>query len=326
VSSNPPSTIHHPKSAFTLVELLVVITIIGILIALLLPAVQAAREAAWRMSCSSNFRQMGLALHNYHSVKGCFPPGCFDHTRPGWSTAPRYWSWGVYLLPYIEQQALYDMYNFNSPYDYYWDTAPAANNKRATRTFVAAFTCASDPQGVASANAAATYPAITDMAGVSDTDLAWPLVAPVYGLLFPRQVNGIFGANGCCRTDDVKDGLSNTLMVGEITGAGVPWTSPSGGTMNWWCFWAGVQNLCATQDGINGINTAVGGQWDTYWGQARTGFASYHPGGCNFAMADGSVTFISQNISQNILRALTTRDGKGKNIGGSDDVLISGPP
>ena len=96
-----------------------VITIIGILIALLLPAVQAAREAARRMQCSNNFKQVGLALHNYHSARGCFPPGNFETTTTH-PTAPGSFSWSVYLLPYVEQQAVYDLYTFGKyPPAYY---------------------------------------------------------------------------------------------------------------------------------------------------------------------------------------------------------------
>ena len=101
-------------------ELLVVITIIGILIALLLPAVQAAREAARRMQCINNFKQVGLALHNYHAVKGSFPPGNFETTTK-YPNAPGAFSWSVYLLPYVEQQAVYDLYTFGKyPPAYYW--------------------------------------------------------------------------------------------------------------------------------------------------------------------------------------------------------------
>ena len=95
------------RRAFTLVELLVVIAIIGILIALLLPAVQAAREAARRMQCSNNLRQLGLAMHNYHSSLNCFPPGFMVRGYLG-NTTPGGWAWGVFLMPYIEQSPLRD--------------------------------------------------------------------------------------------------------------------------------------------------------------------------------------------------------------------------
>ena len=94
------------KRAFTLVELLVVIAIIGILIALLLPAVQAAREAARRAQCSNNLRQLGLAMHNYHSTLNCFPPGFMALDHQGQVAGG--WAWGVFLMPYIEQSPLQD--------------------------------------------------------------------------------------------------------------------------------------------------------------------------------------------------------------------------
>jgi prepilin-type processing-associated H-X9-DG protein len=122
---------------------------------------------------------------------------------------------------------------------------------------------------------------------------------------FPNQVNGMFGKNGCCRPADIKDGTSSTLMVGEVTGAGK-------GT-HFGAHWIG-DNALATRDGINGPNTIQGGKWGgvdppTILGSFLMGFGSFHPGGCNFVLADGSVQFLSQNISQDVLRALTTRDG-----------------
>ena len=98
-------------------ELLVVITIIGILIALLLPAVQAAREAARRMQCSNNFKQVGLALHNYHSVKGCFPPGEY-YVYPTPSNGIFCFGWSAYILPYLEQEALYNNIDFGGQWGY----------------------------------------------------------------------------------------------------------------------------------------------------------------------------------------------------------------
>ena len=277
---NQKSEIGNQKSSgFTLVELLVVITIIGILIALLLPAVQAAREAARRMQCGNNFKQVGLALHNYHAAKGCFPPGMFQASS-SYPTAPGYFGWSVYLLPCVEQQAVYDMFTFGQyPPTYYFSPI---NNANASSTRISAYLCPTDP---AAGEIEPGCGALTDMCGVADSN---DQTIGTYTTIkeFPAYVNGIFGANGCCRLDDITDGTSNTLMVGEVTGAGV-------GT-NYGHFWSSA-NLLDTRDGINGPFTAVGGTYSTAWapplyGMYGTGFASWHPGGCNFALADGSVT------------------------------------
>ena len=161
-------------AGFTLVELLVVITIIGILIALLLPAVQAAREAARRMQCGNNFKQVGLALHNYHAAKACFPPGMFDPTSK--PNVPVYWSWSTYILPYIEQQALYDQFDFTNG-NHFFSTAA---NQLANATILSAYVCASDPASgelVASSSTSWLTPghsqneqsAPSNMCGVSDS-------------------------------------------------------------------------------------------------------------------------------------------------------------
>jgi prepilin-type N-terminal cleavage/methylation domain-containing protein/prepilin-type processing-associated H-X9-DG protein len=279
---------------FTLVELLVVITIIGILIALLLPAVQAAREAARRMQCANNFKQVGIGLHSYHSAKACFPPGLiFDN----------YCSWSLFLLPYMEQQAAYDRFRFDSGYGYY-----DPPNKVACRQVIPAYMCPTDPQTGQFINMGTDNTlddaAMTDMCAVVDSyawgpNRTWPA-------LFPAEVNGMFGGERCCTIADVKDGTSNTLMIGEVTGKGP-------GTHKGYC-WA-AWNFMDTRDGINGPLSVPGGNYQNY--DFRTsGFASWHPGGCHFALADGSVQFISQNVSSgerpagqtpSALHALTTR-------------------
>jgi prepilin-type N-terminal cleavage/methylation domain-containing protein/prepilin-type processing-associated H-X9-DG protein len=317
-----PIKTNHPKSAaFTLVELLVVITIIGILIALLLPAVQAAREAARRMQCGNNFKQVGLGLHGYHAVKGCFPTGMTN----------QYWGWTTFLLPYIERQGVYDLFDFNQGY---WTAAPC-RNREATRTWITAYLCPSDPQsqGAMPANGAAVSSGTpTELAGLSNMCGVSDSVDWTDGATFPRKFpepDGIFGGDQACTIADIKDGTSNTLAVGEVTGGGA-------GTKlgNFWTTW----NLNDTLEGINGPNTNPGGTYppDKYGpgsGVELAGFASFHPGGCNFALADGSTHFISQNIARNTLAALTTRNGPSKsNIDKystqvvSPEPLISGPP
>jgi prepilin-type N-terminal cleavage/methylation domain-containing protein len=134
------------KSGFTLVELLVVITIIGILIALLLPAVQAAREAARRMQCSNNFKQVGLALHNYHSVKGCFPAGDYYYVYSTPSSTSFCFGWSTYLLPYMEQEGLYNNIDFGGQWGYATSTLKSGqgmSNLAVSATIIPGYLCPS---------------------------------------------------------------------------------------------------------------------------------------------------------------------------------------
>ena len=329
--ANMKTNVKKIAHGFTLVELLVVITIIGILIALLLPAVQAAREAARRLQCANHFKQVGLALHNYHSAKGCFPVGVFNNTG---------FSWSAFILPYLEHETVFDMIDFNG--DYFGGSGATMNpTRQAGSTFIAEYLCPSDPHGkelvsVASAGSVGPDPredsARTNLVGVADSI---QYEHPVYWGYFDRYptVDGVFGgalvavsgAAGVtqpCRISDIKDGTSNTLMVGEVTGAGEGTYSSH--------VWPGG-NLLATIDGINGIHTVIGGTYPVVGGFYATGFASFHPGGCNFELADGSVHFISQNIAQAVLSALTTRNGPSprniKEFGvPPTEPIISGPP
>jgi prepilin-type processing-associated H-X9-DG protein len=315
LTTNLKSGIRNLKSAgFTRVELLVVITIIGSLIALLLPAVQAAREAARRLQCGNNFKQVGLALHNYHTVKGCFPVGMFDATTK--SGDPAWWGWSVYLLPYLEQQGVYDMIDFGATAAQGGYFA-AGKNQQSCAIPISAYLCPSDPQAgeLAWVNNGPYYhgpdpdddAALTDMCGVADS-AEWTVNG--YDPKGFPQVDGVFGAYEPCTIALIRDGTSNTLAVGEVTGKG---SGTRRGEL-----WV-TYNLLDTLDGINGLHTVPGGTYpDGYVGCYSSGFASFHPGGCNFVLADGSVHFLSQNMSSgpmpagqppSVLHALTTRAG-----------------
>jgi prepilin-type N-terminal cleavage/methylation domain-containing protein/prepilin-type processing-associated H-X9-DG protein len=318
----------NPKSSgFTLVELLVVITIIGILIALLLPAVQSAREAARRMQCAGNFKQAGIALHNYHSAIGCFPPGTLNwvHSCGASPSAPsggyEGWGWASFILPYIEQQALYDQFNFRGDTNNY--ASPGnPNNLIQAATRIATYICPSDPQnGELVAYTSNTYAghsgiadedvAVSNLAGVSDSVTCFCNGSTLKRL---GNADGVMANGESCDIARITDGTSNTLIIGEITGGptgshrGRPWLD---------------YNVFSTEDGINAISTLPGGATDFSW--VDSGFSSYHPGGCHFLLADGSVSFISQNVNQNLLAALTTRASKNS-VGAPDQVIVAGPP
>lgn len=309
------------QHGFTLVELLVVIAIIGVLIGLLLPAVQAARESARRMQCANNFKQIGIAMYNYENAYGLFPPGEVYKYK---SSSDYYLgpSWSGMLLRYMEQTATYDQYDFSlGSYGIY-----QGKNELVGKSRIAAYCCPSDPQdeliGIGSSvNSSRYFPDgivrwwKTNAAGIADTVSAWNPGSLLN--LGPNSNGDGMLARQPIRVAEVVDGTTNTFFVGEVTGGG------DGSKMGW--FWAETAYV-ATAFGINGAGTIPGeGVFN------RTGndsLSSYHPGGCHFLMVDGSVHFVSQNTGQAILMALTTRNGDGLRHYAvpPTEVLVSGPP
>jgi prepilin-type N-terminal cleavage/methylation domain-containing protein len=211
-------------SGFTLIELLVVIAIIAVLIALLLPAVQAAREAARRAQCTNNLKQIGLAMHNYHSAIGSFPPGgvaTYDTEQPGRIGVWGNWSSMAMMLPYIEQQPVYNACNFMAPNQGYDSGQNGRINSTGTRSTVSAFLCPSSPRlsGEWSTYYGEQYPNCNYFASIGSSlcqyggDPAGVAYQDGNGNAAP---NGMFQVSGKPFTvADVLDGTSNTIAFGE---------------------------------------------------------------------------------------------------------------
>jgi prepilin-type N-terminal cleavage/methylation domain-containing protein/prepilin-type processing-associated H-X9-DG protein len=313
---------------FTLSELLVVIAIIGILIALLLPAVQAAREAARRSQCQNNFKQSALALHNYHSARRAFPNGTrtsrFSPNGSSTSGEPDLISiygdrldgisWSVFILPYMEASEIYAM--FDSPDNW---------NSSAREVVISGYICPTDSSddelwGECFGNSKTGVASWHDLrrsnvAGVADSHQAM-----MNSYQATSIGNGILFNFSKISAAKIVDGTSKTLIIGEVTGGTGPDPNDSAATVHFSWHWLG-RNVADMSNGINGIGSVPGGRNhlsppDPIDGDNgnrhaelfnETAFSSYHSGGAVFAYADGHVEFVSENINQNTLYSLGTR-------------------
>jgi prepilin-type N-terminal cleavage/methylation domain-containing protein len=298
------------KLGFTVVEVLVVIAIIGVLIALLLPAVQAARESSRRTACQNNLRQIGLGILHFESANGKFPPG------KKWSGPPKdpksfTMAWSSFMLDYIEQGAIHDQINFKLSF-----TDPA--NLPATTQIVGIYLCPSTSQIEEHrtddghlTNLGSTPGeglGCIDYMGISgpDKDSKHPVTKIVYG----RQRGVLIGTKGIPRKDEliepppvtaasIIDGLSNTICVAECTGRGVRMRKDVIDTLHG--AWASGTNVSHTDGSINGKTPKA---W--YKEQIR----SDHPHGVHVLMCDGSVHFMSEDTSKTLIRSMASRDGQ----------------
>lgn len=271
-------------SGFTLVELLVVITIIGVLTALLLPAVQSAREAARRLECLNHLKQIGLAIHGYEGSHGVFPPA---YTRQ-----PQHFML-TYILPYADQRPVFDRYRF----DRNWN---ASENRLARETEIGLFRCPSAPGG---RRFTTDYTTCEDFGPAAQSALRAAGVAPRSNwenIFRPKRLPDYPNAQPC-RVADVTDGLSNTFMLfedggrpyeyrlGRATGrndvTGAPWADDEAE------IW--VHDVCGSTQTINCSN--------------NNEIYSFHPGGANFLFGDGSARFLSQTLAAETFVSLFTR-------------------
>jgi len=280
----------HRKSGFTLVELLVVIAIIGVLIALLLPAVQQAREAARRMQCNNHLKQLGLAFHNYHDTFGNFPPGWIDNDQNNESE----WGWSVMILPFMEQRALYDTLNPAEERLYTVLGSGTNNQLNALQQPLETYRCPSD-------TAPDTIP--YDESGTSrqfDSDTTpsnfdVPSSNYIANMGVCRRGRdskntGVAYGNSGLGFRDITDGSSNTLLLGERA-------YKIGQTYTWAATWIGTRNTDGSGTRGTFYNTGIVlFPININNNNGRYSFSSNHPGGANFARCDGSVSFLSETI------------------------------
>jgi prepilin-type N-terminal cleavage/methylation domain-containing protein/prepilin-type processing-associated H-X9-DG protein len=287
IGSDWRPTTRPARSAFTLVELLVVIAIIGILMALMLPAVQAARETARRMKCTNHLKQIGLAIHQYHNVHQAFPPGTIDEGVP----RRQEWGWPVFLLPYLEQRSLY---NELDPSRRRLTDVLLSSEMSLVKAPLSVFRCPSDR----------TPTLLTDTDQRRDLDGEAIVGDSFFGATsnyigvtgfweigVPPE-DGVLYANSAVSFAHIRDGASNTFAVGERDfrcGAGI---------------WAGVPS--ARGRGPKGADYVLGRISLRMNDEPNTGvpsccqaFSSPHPDGGNFALCDGSVQFVSETIEFN---------------------------
>jgi prepilin-type processing-associated H-X9-DG protein/prepilin-type N-terminal cleavage/methylation domain-containing protein len=296
------------RSAFTLIELLVVIGIIAVLIGLLLSAVQKVREAAARMRCQNNLKQIGLALHNYHDAAKCFPPGYLsNHDSAGNDTGPG-WGWAAFILPQMEQQNLSNGIQLNQNIE-----APANAGVRVQP--VGSYLCPSD--SVPTTWTATKYDSLGNPLGPI-CDVASASYVGVYGISEPGvDGEGIFFRNSTIRIADITDGTSQTTMVGERSFR--------------WCEATWVGSVTNASMVPPPGSPALAGEWNgsgfvlghTFEGNGgpgspgteANGFSSQHPQGANFLFADGHVQFLRTSMDHQVYKALSTRAG-GEPVGG----------
>lgn len=293
------STPRISRSGFTLVELLVVIAIIGVLIGLLIPAVQRVRESSARAECGNHLKQVGLALHHFHDRNKALPPGYTSAVDAKGNDLGPGWGWAAHILPGVEQQPLFDRLQWTKGIE-----DPSNADGRVTP--IAVYRCPSDRL------AQATWTAKKyDSAGnpvVSVCELAWANYIGVFGINEPGVAGeGLFFRNSAVRLREISDGTANTLAVGE--------RAASLDRATWVGAVTGAELF--PENSSNFVLGHTGEMHSPTEPTEGNNFSSDHPGGVQFLFADGHVQFLTGSMSASIFQALSTRAG-GEPASGGD--------
>jgi prepilin-type N-terminal cleavage/methylation domain-containing protein/prepilin-type processing-associated H-X9-DG protein len=334
------------RRSFTLIELLVVVAIIGVLIALLLPAVQKVREAANRASCGNNLKQIGIALHHYHDVNDRLPPAKINSgssslgaaTPSFYKDQTQYWVYNhtgfTLLLPYIEQEQLYRLYDFtfpacNSAFHYSGANCDASMlakgglpddhpNVTVVGALIKTYRCPADPGHLPDPmTTPGLGPAYAETNARRSNYLFSTYKATDYnGTYSPGTTVGMFGTNSMTRFAEVTDGLSNTIAVGEARqlmcndNFGPRWGSGTHTSVHGYVgspLWH-INYPCGGDPACNCGSFSQGDVRSRL--QYAWGFGSWHPGGANFLFGDGAVRFLPDSMSFPILQYLASMNGR----------------
>jgi prepilin-type processing-associated H-X9-DG protein len=322
------------RRGITLIELMIVFSILSLLIALLLPAVQSVREAARRTQCASNLRQIGIGLNNYMQIMGCYPPNVLNFGHDPWN----YFSIQARILPQLDEQPLYNTINFSvATYPQVWnfresilpEARPANSiNDTARLTQISVFLCPSDGGAFAETG--------TNYRGNTGVGLNYQQTAEE-----PDSGNGMLAEFGLVTPARVPDGMSHTALFSErLRGSGSDGINPARDTFNLQVLvFTADELLLAAQAAARLNNPLIFTEQGRYWfwlGRERTLYnhaqvpngiipdamyaniltargmssaRSYHPGGVNVLMGDGSGRFVTETITQAVWRGLGTRNG-----------------
>ena len=322
--------VRHRRAGFTLIELLVVIAIIAILIGLLLPAVQKVREAAARMSCSNNLKQLGLAYHNYESTNGGLAPYALQPDPANFAGTIQFAQttrgWGVPILDYFEQGALYKQYTLTT---YFYNSTAPILNQQVSNTHLKVMQCPS------TANRDRLYTAGSSFAGAIGLPSTWTASAADYcpsanvGTAFqgtagitPTSATTYRGALLLNKNNPlvaISDGTSNTILLAEAAGRPQLWQagrmtngnigSASAPLMDvWGGGWADASAGGYSLSGSDATGVTAGGACAINCSN-DLGFYSFHSGGANFVLCDGSVRFVRNTITPLQMVAAISRAG-----------------